>query len=480
VRRFTFLFCVPTMQLSGGIMVVLEISDRLVRAGHGVDLFSWAGPPTWWDPAARFLDAADLEDVDMSRYDFVVVTQAMLVPQVLPRLGGARCIFLAQDYESFHYGGERGYESLMAESPALAAIYRLPVPIVTISRPLVEVIRERTGRTPHHVPVGIDKSVFAEQPRPAREGPKRVLLVGNYLMPYKGMSDGLDALEHLSREMQVELVLITQEERGRDFFRDRPFAIEVHFCPGEPEIPSIMASCDVYCCTSWYEGLGLPAVEAFHCGVPVVSTRTVGVGDYGRDGVNLLLAEPNSPDDLYRKLRRVLSDPVLAERLRAEGLRSAALAFDWKHSITRFTQAVEEIAVTYGGPGPVDDAAMAGLLDALEEQGSYTPIAVVRHFWELSDRLDAVCEELGSGGGPAARHVETLATLRAQLAPYLGNPDAQYYRAFRARFDLCLLLLELSASAETVEHIPLVLSRQNGDSSHSHGPALVEHRYPVG
>lgn len=475
MTRFRFLFCVPTMQLGGGIKVMLEISDGLVRAGHRVDLFSYAGPPTWRRPEARFLDAGDIEDVDMSRYDFVVVASAMFVPLVLPLLGGARCIFLAQDYESFHHARGTEYEDFMAESPALAAIYRLPVPIITTSRPLVEVIGERTGRAPHYMPVGIDKSVFREQPRRPREGPKRVLLVGNYLMPYKGMRDGLAALDRLAGEIEVQLVLITQEERGRAMFRDCSFPIEVHFCPADAAVPSIMASCDVYCCTSWYEGLGLPAIEAFHCGLPVVSTRTIGVDEYGRDGLNLLLADPDAPDDLYRKLRRVLADPALAARLRREGLRSASRGFDWSRSMECFVRAVEEIDTTYQGAGPVDPAVMNGHLDALERHGSYTPIEVVRRFWELSDRLEAVCAELAAGiaAPDAARELEAL---RAELGPYVQNPDAQYHPAFRAKYDLCGLLLELLASDETFAHIPRVLSRQNGKTR---GPALVEHRYSV-
>jgi glycosyltransferase involved in cell wall biosynthesis len=470
-----FLFCVPTMQLSGGVKVMLEMSDRLVASGHAVDLFSFAGPPEWREPAARFLEAENLEDLDMARYDFVVVTPAMFVPQVLPLLRDARCIFLAQDYESFHHARGGAYEDFMAESPALAAIYRLPVPIVTISRPLVDVIRQRIGRTAYYVPMGIDKSVFVEQPRPQRHGRKRVLLVGNYLMPYKGMRDGLVALERLAQDVDVELVLITQEERGRDLFSDWSFPIELHFCPADAEVPPIMGSCDVYCCTSWYEGLGLPAIEAFHCGLPVVSTRTIGVGDYGRDGVNLLLAEPNAPEDLHLKLRRVLTDADLAEQLRSEGFRTAAAGFDWADAVEQFLRAVDHIDATYSGAGPVDPAVMSGHLDALERQGSYTPIEVVRRFWELSNRLDEVSARLRSGKR-TREETERLEELRLDLMPYIENPDTQYCSAFRAKYDLCTLLVELLAADDTAAHIQRVLARQHRTPR---GPAFVERRYSI-
>lgn len=478
-RPLRFLFCVPTMQLSGGIKVVLELSDRLARAGHDVDLFSYSGPPTWRSPVARFLEAEDLSEIDMSRYEFVIVTPAVLVPLVLPLLGTARCIFLALDYESFHHARGEGYDEFMAETPAVAALYALPVPIVTVSRPLVDLIRERIGRSAYYVPIGVDKSTFVEQPRRRAGARKRVLFVGNYLMPYKGMRDGLAGLERLAQEIDLELVLITQEERGRTLFSDCSFPIEIHFCPAEPQIPPIMASCDVYCCTSWYEGLGLPALEAFHCGLPVVSTRTIGVGEYGRDGVNLLLADPNAPEDLSERLRQVLLDARLSERLRREGLRTAARGFAWSQSVDCFLRAVHDIAATYTGAGPVDRSLMDRHLDALERQGSYTPIAIVRRFDELNGQLAVVCDDLRTGGAPQAHHVQALEAVRDTLAPYLENPETQYYRAFRAKYDLARLLLVLMASKETVGHIPLVLTRTNRRRSKSNGSALTERRYTV-
>src|SRR4051794_9352697 len=305
-----FLFCLPTSQVGGGVKVVLELADRLVDGGEDVDVFSYAGPPAWRTPRARFLPTRDLEAVDFGAYDVVVAANAVLVPLLLPRLGTARCVFLAQDYESFHHASGSDYADFIAETPEMAALYRLLVPIVATSRPLVEIIAARTGRTPRYMPVGVDKTVFREQPRrePDPGARRRVLLVGNYLMPYKGMADARAALEQVDAEIPVELVVVTQEHRGRSFFDACPYPVELHFCPTDADVPGIMGSCDVYCCASWYEGLGLPAIEAFHCGTPVVSTRTLGVAEYARDGENLLLAEPAAPDDLAAKLRAVLGD----------------------------------------------------------------------------------------------------------------------------------------------------------------------------
>ena len=192
----------------------------------------------------------------------------------------------------------------MTPSPVFDEIYRLPIALIATSRPIADLVRQHAGRSVYHLPMAIDRTVFHARPPKAPGDRKRILFVGNYLMPYKGMADGVLALRKLAEAMPIELVIATQESRSRAFFDDLPFPVELHFCPPEEAMPAIMTSCDVYCCTSWYEGLGLPALECFACGVPVVSTRTYGVMDYGIDGENLLLAAANDPDDLCRQLRR--------------------------------------------------------------------------------------------------------------------------------------------------------------------------------
>jgi hypothetical protein len=225
-----------------------------------------------------------------------------------------------------------------------------------------------------------------------------------------------------------------------------PFPIEIHYCPTDVQMPGILRTCDAYCCTSWYEGLGLPALEAFACGVPVVSTRTYGVSDYGVDGRNLLLARPNDPDDLHAKLGALLRDDGLRARLRRGGFDTVRSAYGWDESMRRFRDAIVEIDRTYRGAGAVDAAAMCSLLGELEEEGSLTPVAVFREFQGLAAELDGLLRRLRADDRRTASPFERLRALRDGFGRRIGNPRAQYYGPFKSKYDLCRLVLALADS----------------------------------
>lgn len=454
------LFCLPTTALSGGVKVIFELANRLTELGEPVDIFSFAGPPKWLSLKARLLPARDIQDVDFTPYDFVLVSNAFLLPMVLQFVNPSRSILFCQDYESFHHARTNAYADFMSDSPTFGRIYNLPVPLISTSRAVQSLLRERVGRESFYLPLGINKTIFAPQPRKPSTALKRVLMVGNYLMPYKGMADGFAALRQLSTKIRVQLVLVTQESRGRAVLDQLPFPIEIHFCPTEERMPEIMASCDLYCCTSWYEGLGLPALEAFCCGVPVVSTRTCGVSDYGVDGVNLLLARPNDPQDLFEKLQRLLSDHQLAERIRHEAFKAVEQDYDWGVSVNTLRGILHEITQTPESPGVLDPRAMQEILEDMEREGNFTPIQIFRRFQQLAAELGEIECALLETETPTVESLREVARLRSELRRYLNNEDAEYFDAFKAKYDFCQLILSLKDNARFGQYLKLILTRR--------------------
>ena len=94
----------------------------------------------------------------------------------------------------------------------------------------------------------------------------------------------------------------------------------------DADLPALYNGAGVLAIPSFYEGFGLPALEAMACGTPVVAADRASlpevVGDAG------LLVDPEDPDAIALAIERARADAPLRERLRAAGSRQAA-RFSW-------------------------------------------------------------------------------------------------------------------------------------------------------
>jgi glycosyltransferase involved in cell wall biosynthesis len=76
---------------------------------------------------------------------------------------------------------------------------------------------------------------------------------------------------------------------------------------------------------SWYEGFGLPVVEAMASGAPVLSSNQSSLPEIGGDAVRYF--DPRDPDSLVEGLR-VFTDNEPSTVLRQKGLERAK-HFNW-------------------------------------------------------------------------------------------------------------------------------------------------------
>ncbi|MDQ3916917.1 MAG: glycosyltransferase family 4 protein [Acidobacteriota bacterium] len=95
----------------------------------------------------------------------------------------------------------------------------------------------------------------------------------------------------------------------------------------EADLPALYTGALCFAYPSYFEGFGLPPLEAMSCGAPVLAGARTSlpevVGDAG------LLADPFDEGALARALARLIDDDALRAELRARGLRRAR-SFDWR------------------------------------------------------------------------------------------------------------------------------------------------------
>jgi glycosyltransferase involved in cell wall biosynthesis len=98
------------------------------------------------------------------------------------------------------------------------------------------------------------------------------------------------------------------------------------------------ATCFVY--PSYFEGFGLPILEAMKCGTPVIAGNRTSIPEVA--GEAALLFDPFDVNSMVEALRRILSDAPYRAALSAKGLQRAN-EFNWQ-TTARLTLAVYEKA----------------------------------------------------------------------------------------------------------------------------------------
>lgn len=90
---------------------------------------------------------------------------------------------------------------------------------------------------------------------------------------------------------------------------------------------------------SWYEGFGLPVIEAFACGTPVIASRTTSIPEVA--GSAALLIDPSKPEEIAEAMKRIVREPTLRQELKDKGL-ARSKAFSWRNTAIKTWDALQK------------------------------------------------------------------------------------------------------------------------------------------
>ncbi len=107
----------------------------------------------------------------------------------------------------------------------------------------------------------------------------------------------------------------------------------------DTELVGLVRHADMVVFPSLYEGLGLPVLEAYGCGTPVVGSNTSSIAELV---LPELACDPRDPTMIAATMARLVAQPSLREASLALGRRLAAEELGWPRAAERVIERVED------------------------------------------------------------------------------------------------------------------------------------------
>jgi glycosyltransferase involved in cell wall biosynthesis len=163
-----------------------------------------------------------------------------------------------------------------------------------------------------------------------------LLFVSN-LEPRKNILSIIKAFNYLKQKYKIDHDLILIGRKGW-YYEPIIAAIEssswkhqIHHLDylSDELVALFYSKADVFVYPSYYEGFGLPVLEAMTLGAPVVASNTSSLPEVAGDAA--LFIDPNDPIQLAEAILKVISDRQLRQELIDKGQKRAKL-FSWERT----------------------------------------------------------------------------------------------------------------------------------------------------
>ena len=221
-------------------------------------------------------------------------------------------------------------------------------------RVLVEAMRADAARVRvNHL--GLDHDTYRPMSRARLEPLRRrfgvdapcVLVAATNTAPVKNLDTVLAAFRRLKdagypHKLLIMGALSPAARAAADALGLSPWIVSTGYLSDEQDVAGLYNLSQCLAHPSLTETFGMPLLEAFACGCPVITSDCTAMPEIA-GGAALLLRRPTDAEELFARLREVADNEVLRQDLTRRG-RARAACFSWRETARRYLEIVEEAA----------------------------------------------------------------------------------------------------------------------------------------
>lgn len=175
-----------------------------------------------------------------------------------------------------------------------------------------------------------------------------ILYIGGF-SSRKNVLGLINAFSSISKDLDKPYKLLLggsikdEGEKLLNFVKDKNLQDKIIFCGylADEILPILYSGCDAFVYPSFYEGFGLPPLEAMSCKAPVITSNLTSIPEVTSDSA--ILINPFKDDELKNALVRLLNDENLKNTLSERGY-SRSLKFTWRNTAENTLKAYTKIS----------------------------------------------------------------------------------------------------------------------------------------
>lgn len=214
--------------------------------------------------------------------------------------------------------------------------------LIAVSQATKKDLVERLGVSSSRISVvyeGINKEIFKPQSKKVvgevkeKYGLKEYLLFVGTIQPRKNLKNLILAYAQIYNKYDIDIVIAGKSGwLDKDIYQlPKELNIEgrvkfLHYVP-QKDLPALYSGAKALTFPSLFEGFGLPIVEAFACGLPVLTSNVSSMPEVANNSA--LLINPYDIFSITKGLEQILSNNNLREQLTRKGFERAKL-FSWE------------------------------------------------------------------------------------------------------------------------------------------------------
>lgn len=214
----------------------------------------------------------------------------------------------------------------------------------TVKAELSKFLKNKADSKIKVIPISYDKKLTGFNDTGIKNG---ILCMGDFAIR-KNISKVIEAYSTLPSKIKskhpLKIVASTQRAGNGFLALANKYKIgkyaQVYTAISDAQLTQLYNHSLVFVYPSLYEGFGIPILEAFACGCPVITSNYGAMKEVAGDSAYLV--NPRSNIGISRAMQKIVENPQLSENLKKKGLKRVKM-FSWKKTARETLELYNEV-----------------------------------------------------------------------------------------------------------------------------------------